>query len=78
MSYDMPGPSVGQCAILYVNLQWQSCGSRVAVEWQSSGNRVAVEKYSSGGNELPCSVRSILRVMSISVQRQPQSLIPCP
>ena len=45
MSCDMPGPWDAECAVLYVNMQWQSCGNRVAIVWQSCGNRVAIEQY---------------------------------
>ena len=46
MSCDMPGPWDAECAVLYVNMQWQSLaivGNRVAVVWQSSGNRTIPE-----------------------------------
>ena len=69
MACDMPGPWDAERAILYVNMQWQSCGSRVAVVWQSSGNRVAVEQYRSGSNKLCCKVRSIREVVGIMSRR---------
>ena len=46
MSCDMPGPWDAECAVLYVNMQWQSLaivGNRVVVVWQSSGNRTIPE-----------------------------------
>ena len=39
MSCDMPGPWDAECAVLYLNMQWQSLaivGNRVAIEWQSN------------------------------------------
>ena len=69
MSGDMPGPWDAECAILYVNIQWQSLaivGNRVAVVGQSSGNRTIPEmgtQLSRGIRNRPGNVGVVSRRM---------------
>ena len=58
MSCNMPGPWDAECAVLYVNMQWQSLaivGNRwqlaAALQWQSCGSRVAIEWQSKNTEE---------------------------